>query len=288
MLKYFYIFEKYLFSPRISTELGFARAVFLLLFYWYHRGGQFQFQPGIEAQDFWEPISFFKLFDLKAPSMELLQNLSFIWKFAIVCAALGFMTRFHVLVTVVLSLYLFGIGMNYGKIDHPQTMPLVVMMILAFSRSGDGFSIDSLINRASGLKRLKLSPSYGWPFRLIQIYIVWVYFSAGFQKLRVSGLEWVFSDNLQSILLRAGQESGAWFATYPNLCILLALMTIIVEFGAPLALLGGFITAFFVLGFIGLHLGTFWLMGNDAAFIAFIFPQIFWVRSALLFQFVRR
>jgi len=97
-----------------------------------------------------------------------------------------------------------------------------------------------------------------------------VYFLAGVQKLRHSGLDWVFSDNMRWVLY-AGAASGrapttviaraiadqVWLATFTAGCILAF------ELSAPLWLASRRGRLWFLAGAVALHVGTWLTLGLD-------------------------
>jgi|SRR5690625_843014 len=85
-----------------------------------------------------------------------------------------------------------------GKVMHNDVLTVLVGFVFLFtappSRNGP---TDS-------------HAQWGWPPRAALALIGVVYFFTGFQKLRVSGLEWVFSDNMQWVLLQGVSPFGPW------------------------------------------------------------------------------
>lgn len=88
----------------------------------------------------------------------------------------------------------------------------------------------------------------GWPLRLLCLLTVLTYVVAGVAKLRVSGLGWLSgevlreqlaSDTLRKIELGSVHSPlGAWLVGVPWVFAPLAWLTLLMELGAPLALLG--------------------------------------------------
>src|SRR5690606_3560262 len=89
--------------------------------------------------------------------------------------------------------YLMGLGNNFGKVDHPNNLLALVLVVLAFSRASDAFSVDALLRRRG--KHAAPSGEYRWPITAAWILIAGMYWSAGVSKLLHAGWAWAFSDN---------------------------------------------------------------------------------------------
>ena len=114
------------------------------------------------------------------------------------------------------------------------------------------------------------SPAAGWPWRGALAVCGAVYFLTGAQKLRHSGLDWVFSDNMRWVLY-AGAASGrapttvvaraiadhAWLATVSAAWILA------VELSAPLLLITRRGRLWFLAAVTVLHAATWLTLGLD-------------------------
>ena len=111
---------------------------------------------------------------------------------------------------------------------------------------------------------------HGWPIGVAILVIALVYFFAAYHKLRRSGLDWVFGDNM-SFILRWGPaigEPGApevadAIADSPVLSRLSAGMLLGVELVFPLALWWRWLRPFLSVAAVGLHAGTWVLLGLD-------------------------
>jgi hypothetical protein len=117
---------------------------------------------------------------------------------------------------------------------------------------------------------------------------VFAYVLAGIAKLRVSGSDWatgdilrnhIAHDNLRKLLLGDSYSKlGAWTARHGWLFPPLAVMTLVVELGAPLALLRGRIAKGWSLAAWSFHVGVLALMW-------ILFPyQLFFVAFASFFE----
>jgi hypothetical protein len=133
---------------------------------------------------------------------------------------------------------------SWGQIFHTDDLVALHIVVLAVAPSARAWSWDA--------RRTDPPPAdarFGWPLRLMSMVTVATYVLAGVAKLRTSGLDWVTGTVLrdqiaQDNLLKevfgapssplAGPLLGhAWL--FPPL----AAFALVVELGAPVALLGG-------------------------------------------------
>jgi hypothetical protein len=115
---------------------------------------------------------------------------------------------------------------------------IIALVVLAISPCADAYSVRG--SRDSG----EPSWRYGWPLRLVQLFVAQIYLFAGYAKLFRVGADWVSADNLRRWILVFNQQDqtavfsqlGPWIAAHPSLCFLAALGTILLDFGFPLVL----------------------------------------------------
>src|SRR5690606_25456683 len=111
---------------------------------------------------------------------------------------------------------------------------------------------------------------YGWPLRVLSLATVSTYVVAGIAKLEHSGLAWAGGHEIRTHIaydavrkLELGSLSsplGAWLVPFESLFLPLAMLTLALELGAPLALLGGRFAAVWCLTAWGFHLSVLLLM----------------------------
>ena len=137
-----------------------------------------------------------------------------------------------------------------------DTFIVIILGILALSRCGDSWSLDNLRLRHdrrrspdSGAEaKLTIREAMGvytWPIRMVWVLLACVFFLAGVAKLRYSGLQWVVSDNMATLLVLhayviANADPltywGPHLAAHPGAPQLIAATTVIIEVMYPLAL----------------------------------------------------
>ena len=129
-------------------------------------------------------------------------------------------------------LWLTSFGASWGQILHTEHLLVLHLLVLAASPSGRGASATA-----------------GWPLKVMSAVTVATYFVAGVAKLRFGGgLDWLAGDGLLRLVahdnLRKRLLGDAWspispFAVgHPLIFQVGAWVTLLVELGAPLALLG--------------------------------------------------
>lgn len=154
---------------------------------------------------------------------------------------------------------------SFGMIWHTENLLVMHAIILAASDAAAGLSIDALRKPAA-----KPSAHFGAAIQLLGLVTVLSYVLAGIAKLRVSGVAWttgdilrnhVAYDNLRKALLGDSYSTlGAWTARHAWLFQPLALLTIVVELAAPVALYGGRVARVWVLLIWSFHAGVLALM----------------------------
>ena len=133
----------------------------------------------------------------------------------------------------------------WGDVLHTDNLLVLHVAVLGIVAAADAWSID---RRRRDEPTPPPSSAYGWPVRLLCVVTVLTYVVAGWAKLRNSGVDWAFgeilrnhvaNDNLRKILLGDSHSPfGAWAVGQPWLFPPLAAVTLVVELGAPVALLG--------------------------------------------------
>ena len=273
------------FAPAPVTDLAVARLLFFLgltLFYLPHDfSGWGDVSPALI-----QPIWLFDRFHVPVLGVGGLQVVQWVWKLSLACACIGLYTRTSIACAAVLGTYLLGLGHNFGQTYHFDAILVIAFWILAFSRAGDGWSIDAMrrARREPGARAPEPDGEYRWPVQLILVALSLVFFAAGFAKLRASGLEWITSDHLAILLDRVQYRIsdaepllpwGSTVARIPFAANLMALGTIVFETGYPIALFSRRLRPVMILGGIGLIVGIRVLMGPT--FENFLLINLFWV-----------
>jgi len=258
----------YLFRPTSPTNLAFTRFFFFGYLAFCYLPLHFEDLAFVPKELFF-PISFFKWFHIRTPDPSTFYYVCIIWKSALVLSCLGLFTRISTLTAFTLSIYVLGLASCLGKIDHRDGLLVLLMLPFAFSSCSDIWSLDAFIRYISGKKDRDVStPSgeYNWPLKLGQVLFAIGFFTAGMTKLRGTG--WLFSDKLKYTFIlhhylpdRDLSDFGLYVAQIPLLCATLALLTVIIETGVPLAIFSRKAALFFVPSLFALQVGNAFLLG---------------------------
>jgi hypothetical protein len=190
---------------------------------------------------FWMPISAFHVLSGPPRDAALIGFLQVLWKASLLTSAVGFLSRLSMVTAAVLGFFLLGLPNCFGKIHHLDGFPVLLLGILALSRCSDTLAVDRAL-RANREARNPVSSQYRWPVRLAQTLFLLVFFSAGYAKLRNSGLAWMTAANMRSIWLgelfthTPPTALGGLLAQSRWLCQFAAVATVVVELSALPAL----------------------------------------------------
>ncbi|MEE9149570.1 MAG: hypothetical protein V3U27_19490 [Candidatus Tectomicrobia bacterium] len=178
-----------------------------------------------------------------------------------------------------LVLWLMSYHSSWGMVFHTDNLMVFHLLILAVVPAADACSIDArrrlrAVPHASASEEVD-DGRYGWPVRLMCIATTLTYAIAGWAKWDRVGPEWfvgetlrrqIAYDNLRKLSLGApyspvGVALLEWEWVFP----LLACLSFLFEFGAPLALCGARVAWWWVLGMWSFHVGVL-------CFMAILFP----------------
>jgi hypothetical protein len=173
---------------------------------------------------------------------------------------------------------------SWGMLFHTDNLLVLHVLLLAAAPAADAYvlgarqrALDS--DQAPSVARAE-GPRYGWVVGALCVITVVTYVVAGVAKVKLAGLGWlegeqlrgqIAYDNLRKIELGRGPSSlGVWFVRHPTLFPPLAVLTLIVELGAPLALLHRRVALGWALGAWCFHVGVVAMMS-----IKFPYPLSF-------------
>ncbi len=135
---------------------------------------------------------------------------------------------------------------SWGHVLHTDHLVTLHLLVLAATPAADAWSLDRRRRQGPGAAP---DARYGWGIRVMCLATVCTYVLAGWAKLRNGGVDWltgdvlrnhVAYDNLRKALLGdVYSPVGARLVAHPWLFVPFAWLTVAVELGAPLALLGG-------------------------------------------------
>ncbi len=159
---------------------------------------------------------------------------------------------------------------SWGMLFHTENLLVLHVLLLAFTPAADALSWD-----ARNTDPPSDAGDYGWPARALCLITVACYVMAGIAKLKLAGVAWfegdflraqIAYDNLRKVELGSDHSPlGAAIVRYRWPFGTLAFITMLVELGAPLALLGQRWASVWIVGAWGFHVAILLLM-------AIVFP----------------
>ncbi len=165
---------------------------------------------------------------------------------------------------------------SWGMVFHTENLMVLHVIALACMPAADRWALGRPPGEAAA--------GYGWCIKLLVVLMVATYVLAGIAKLRIAGLGWIDGellrnqiaiDNLRKALLGGSiAPLATQFLEHPSAFTVFCVLTLALELGAPITLLGGWPARLWVLAVWGFHVGVIFLMN-----IWFLYPLVgaaFW------------
>ncbi|RYZ04217.1 MAG: hypothetical protein EOO73_24325 [Myxococcales bacterium] len=156
---------------------------------------------------------------------------------------------------------------SFGMIFHTENLLALHLLLLGASRCADALSVDA---RRRQQTMPEPGADYGWPVRALCVVTVLAYFLAGVAKLKLAGGPWlegellrrqIAYDNLRKLELGTSVfPLGPWLVRHRGVFPVLAVTTMLVELGAPLALVRARVAKAWVAAAWGFHVGVLLFM----------------------------
>ena len=185
---------------------------------------------------------------------------------ALVAFTLGWRYRVTAPVAAVASIVLTTYGQSWGQVFHTENLVVLHLAVIAVSPAADIWALDA---KRDPVRRAP-ETGYGWALQLASAITVATYVLAGIAKFRNGGVDWlggdvlrnlVAHDNLRKILLdQPYSPLGGWLVEYGWVFPAFAVVTMVVELGAPMALGTGRLRLGWIIGAWVFHLGVLVLM----------------------------
>ena len=164
--------------------------------------------------------------------------------------------------------------LSWGHVLHTDNLPALHLLVVGFVPAADAWSLDARRGRLPAIGTAAGASGgharYGWPVRVMALLTVVSYVLAGVAKVRPGGLDWLVGDvlrnqvaydNLRKVLLGDPHSPvGGWLSQYSWVFPPLAMATVALELGAPIALLGGRVRTVWVIAAWSFHAGIVALM----------------------------
>ena len=248
--------DRWLFAPEPAGRVRAMRSAIAVLLLLRLATGPYADLGGQPAALF-RPVWFLSWLD-QMPSAEVLLGLQILGCAGAGLAALGWRERGTFLVAWSSLLVLSGCWASRGKVQHNDLPLLLVAGVLAAAPVGIRWTDD------------RRGAAWGWPVRASVLVVTGVYFLTGFQKVVSSGPAWVLSDHLRLVLYGARftghaptDQVSLFIADRPLVAHSVALLTIVIELGAVVALLREHTRVAYVVAVTTLHVGIYLTLGLD-------------------------
>jgi hypothetical protein len=199
-------------------------------------------------------------------SENALQGLEYAGLLVLALAAAGLWTRWTMALAAGFFLFEQGLLRAYSRFFHTGLVLCYVLVVLAMSSCGDGFSLDRWRAR-----RNAPAPSvrYGGALWCCWLAVTLPYLEAGLMKLRRGGVAWFHADNLRAIvltdslgLLARAKAPPHFILSLPDWFVsALAIAAVALEILFPLALVSRPCRLVLPLLMGGFHLSTWLLQG---------------------------
>ena len=233
----------------------------------------------------WRPVGVLWFVE-NAPSPALVRSAFVITVVVGVAATAGWRYRVSGPTFGMLFLVVTTHRLSWGSVLHTEHLVVLHVLILAVTPAAAAWSFDA--------RRHAVPPAharFGWPIRAMAVATVVGYVVAGVAKVRYGGTDWLVGDvlrhqvafdNLRKVLLGDHHSPvGGWLVRFDGVFTPIALVTVLVELAAPLALFGGRVRTVWAVAAWGFHLGIVTLM-------AIVFPyQLSGIAYAPLFAVER-
>ncbi len=179
---------------------------------------------------------------------------------------LGYRHRFLAPVYAGMLLWVLTYTNSWGKILHTDNLLVLHVGILALTRSADVLSFDAQQARA----KRDLPSHYGWPIKLMAAVCALVYLLAGIAKIRNSGFALAEGETLRNYIAfvnvrkielgSAHSPIGVALLAFPSLFQGLGWFSLVLELGAPAAVLSHRLGKWWSWSVWGFHFGVLLLM----------------------------
>ena len=201
-------------------------------------------------------------------------------------------------------LFLATLRSSWGQMLHFEHAIVLHTLIVGFAPAADAWSFDARRRamRSAGRMLRSPGPRYGWPLAIAGLITVMTYAIAGVAKVRYGGADWVSADVLRHHIAYTATRAellGGDPAPLARLAIrsgpmlgLVALASVSLELGAPLALLGNRLRNVWVAATWMMHVGivaTMWVgfpvpLWGVAFAPLFALERIWWEKDRWLFR----
>lgn len=221
------------------------------------------------ASAFFKPPGLLVFFGRWIYSPRILRTVRNIVVIAWISCMIGFGGQWSSFVAGFGVLFLHGVLSGVLGTNHRWMLPVYVLCAAAFVNWNDSYSVDAWI--AYYEPNYFFSPhetttvSTGLLRFLTLLFVVFTLFAGGIAKLRYSGIRWMDGESLRFFISRPRVGSWkwlkTWFTKHPSSCSAISIATMVIELGAPVALVYEQARMPLIIATLLFHLGI-WLTMN--------------------------
>lgn len=196
------------------------------------------------AEDRFAPVGVVGILDTPLPSATVTALVAAAALFGVAFLT-GWQHRWAAPIFALLLLWVTTYRNSWGLVLHTENLLVLQVMVLSITASADAFSLDARrgIQRGPGGDHW----TYGWPIRLLMLVTALTYFVSGWAKVSNGGWDWatgdvlrnqIANDNLRKLTLGDFYSPlGGWLVRFGWMFPPMALGSLVIELGAPAALL---------------------------------------------------
>lgn len=183
--------KNYLLTPSLPHNLAILRILFFSYLILIYFGKYFSARPTVSLPEK-TPLPYIGwLIDIIPVNPTLYGYFAVIGIACCLFIAIGYKTRWFLLLNAICVFYIIATPNFFGKLWHEQLI-IWISWFFTFSRCYDVFSIDSKLSKKAIVK----SADYTFPVRFVWLTFGIIYFWAGFYKLWDSGFDWALGDSM--------------------------------------------------------------------------------------------
>jgi hypothetical protein len=235
--------NRFWFAPGSPRNLAAARIIFATYSLWVLLSKNLAEMSGLPPV-FWSQVTASARWRyLVFPGRPDLERvLVWITAIALLSAIVGMLPRFSCFVSGLLLYHLAPLE-SLIWIPNPYvrglTTSVIGLLTLSFSPCGDCWTL-----MVPKQKLPEETGDYTWPVRLVQLYLVEIYFFSGYAKLLRVGWKWASASNIRNWMLWCTEQEqlrvfhtlGTWIADRPFVCWSVGIGALLFEFGIVTAL----------------------------------------------------
>lgn len=211
----------------------------------------------------YQPVGIFKYLG-PLEDIDSLVWMTWVFRISLVLAAFGIFGSGSLLAALLTGAYVLAYNYNFGSVGHGTTLIYFCLCLLL------------LVPRQDKTR---------WALQFLKCFIAGSYFIAGIQKLRFSGFEWAWSENLAMIIFQnKATPVGEFLLNLPAVGLrFVAVGILAVELLSPFALVNKRTGKVFFWLWAAMHLGIQLALGNHKSFLSQIPCALVFQEDFLLF-----